>query len=77
MLGAAAEHLTDFTCCGAPSITSQMGSAPAKRSATAPSTLNEMNPRLAGTLDRVYYYAGTLVWIYCLASIAARWLGKF
>lgn len=45
--------------------------------AGVPSTLKEMNPRLVGTLDRIYYYAGALVWAYCLASIGARWLEKF
>jgi hypothetical protein len=45
--------------------------------ASAPATLNEMNPRLVGNLDRVYFYGGALVWAYCLACIGSRWLGKF
>ena len=45
--------------------------------ATVPSALNEMNPKLVGTLDRTYFYAGALVWAYFLACIGSRWLDKF
>jgi len=45
--------------------------------ASAPSSLSEMNPKLVGTLDRIYFYAGALVWAYCFACIGSRWLGKF
>ena len=45
--------------------------------ASAPATLNEMNPRLVGGLDRLYFYSGALVWAYCLACIGSRWLEKF
>ena len=45
--------------------------------ASAPFSYRQMNPRLVGTSDWVYFLSGAAAWTYCLACISLRVSEKF